>query len=108
MYIIFKDKNSKRSNKAVGIKVFLTFLLGDRRIQEVQKHVDPIRIRKYTGNYLPLAWEVGRSKAEAVLILMRVRLSNGKIHQSAPLTVLFWQYAPQNFKLLSKFQDQNC
>ncbi len=58
MYIIFKDKKSKRSHKAVGIKVFLTFLLGDRsiqiririhtfnwwiriRIQEAQKHVDP-------------------------------------------------------------------
>ncbi len=25
MYIIFKDKKSKRSHKAVGIKVFLTF-----------------------------------------------------------------------------------
>ncbi len=57
-YIIFKDKKSKRSHKAVGIKVFLYFfLLGDRRIeiririhtsdwwiriQEVQKHVDPV------------------------------------------------------------------
>ena len=42
MYIIFKDKKSKRSHKAVGIKVFLTFfLLGDRRIQKAQKHVDP-------------------------------------------------------------------
>jgi hypothetical protein len=64
MYIIFKDKKSKRSHEAVGIKVILTFiLLGDRRIkiwrrrriririhqsevwiririQEVQKHVD--------------------------------------------------------------------
>jgi hypothetical protein len=44
MYIIFKDKKSKRSHKAVGIKVFLIFLLGDRRIriQEAQKHVDPV------------------------------------------------------------------
>ncbi len=56
MYIIFKDKKSKRSHKAVGIKVFLTFfLLGDGRIyirihtsewwiriQEAQKHVDPV------------------------------------------------------------------
>ncbi len=60
MYIIFKDKKSKRSHKAVGIKVFLTFLIGDRRIQirsriririntsdwwiriQVQKHVDPV------------------------------------------------------------------
>jgi hypothetical protein len=25
MYIIFKDKKSKKSHKAVGIKVFLTF-----------------------------------------------------------------------------------
>jgi hypothetical protein len=59
MYIIFKDKKqSKRSHKAEGINVFLTFLLGDRRIQigirihtsdwwiriwiqEPQKHVDP-------------------------------------------------------------------
>ncbi len=59
MYIIFKDKKSKRSHKAVGIKVFLTFLLVDKRIQirsririhtsdwwiririqEAQKHVD--------------------------------------------------------------------
>ena len=28
----FKDKKSKRSHKAVGFKVFLLFLLGDRRI----------------------------------------------------------------------------
>ena len=26
----FKDKKSKRSHKAVGIKIFLLFLLGDR------------------------------------------------------------------------------
>ncbi len=39
MYIIFKDKKSKRSHKAVGIKVFLTFLLGDRRIKiQIQIH----------------------------------------------------------------------
>ncbi len=57
MYIIFKDKKSKSGHIAVGIKVFLTFLLGDRRIririhtsdwwiririQEAQKHVDPV------------------------------------------------------------------
>ena len=63
MYIIFKDKKPKRSHKAGGIKVFLTFLLGDRRIQirirsririhtsdlwiririqEAQKYVDPL------------------------------------------------------------------
>ncbi len=30
IYIIFKDKKSKRSHKAVGIKVFLLFLIGDR------------------------------------------------------------------------------
>ncbi len=57
MYIIFKDKKSKRSHKAEGIKVFLTFWLVDRRIQirihtsdwwiririqEAQKHVDPV------------------------------------------------------------------
>jgi hypothetical protein len=29
----FKDKKSKRSHKAVGIKVFLTIFNGDRRIQ---------------------------------------------------------------------------
>jgi hypothetical protein len=29
----FKDKKSKRSHKTVGIKVFLTFLLDDRRIR---------------------------------------------------------------------------
>jgi hypothetical protein len=29
----FKDKKSKRSHKAVGIKVFLTILLGDRSIR---------------------------------------------------------------------------
>ncbi len=29
----FEDKKSKRSNKTVGIKVFLLFLLNDRRIQ---------------------------------------------------------------------------
>ena len=28
----FKDKMSKRSHNAVGFKVFLQFLLGDRRI----------------------------------------------------------------------------
>jgi hypothetical protein len=39
----FKDKKSKRSHKTVGIKVFLTILLDDRRIriQEAQKHTDP-------------------------------------------------------------------
>ncbi len=41
----FKDKKSKRSHKTVGIKVFFTFLLDDRRIririQEAQKHKDP-------------------------------------------------------------------
>jgi hypothetical protein len=48
MYIIFKDKKSKRSHIAVRIKVFLLFWLGDRRIQiririhEAQKHVDPV------------------------------------------------------------------
>jgi hypothetical protein len=42
MYIIFKDKKSKRSHKAVGFKVYLTFLLDDRRIQEAQKHVGPV------------------------------------------------------------------
>ncbi len=30
----FKDKNSKRSHKTVGIKVFLIFLLEDRRMIE--------------------------------------------------------------------------
>ena len=35
---------SKRSHKTVEIKVFLTILLNDRRIriQEAQKHVDPV------------------------------------------------------------------
>jgi hypothetical protein len=46
MYIIFKDKKSKRSHKVVGIRIFLLFLLGDRRIQirnqDAQKHVDPV------------------------------------------------------------------
>jgi hypothetical protein len=59
MYMIFKDKKSKRSHKAEGIKVFLTFMVSDKRIQiririytsdwwiririqEAQKHVDPV------------------------------------------------------------------
>ncbi len=35
IYIIFKDKKSKRSHKAVGIKVFITtvLLFGDKRIR---------------------------------------------------------------------------
>jgi hypothetical protein len=41
----FKDKKSKRSHKTVEIKVFLAFLLNDRRVRiqihEAQKHVDP-------------------------------------------------------------------
>jgi hypothetical protein len=39
----FKNKKYKRSHKTVGIKVFLRFLLADRRIRirEAQKHVDP-------------------------------------------------------------------
>jgi hypothetical protein len=41
----FKDKKLKRSHKTVEIKVFLLFVLHDRRIririQEAQKHVDP-------------------------------------------------------------------
>jgi hypothetical protein len=32
IYIIFKDKKSKRSHKTEEIKVFLTFLLDDRRM----------------------------------------------------------------------------
>ncbi len=45
MYIIFKDKKSKRSHKAVGIKVFLTFfcLLMEESIpltDGAQKHID--------------------------------------------------------------------
>ncbi len=38
----FKDKKSKRSHKTVESKVFLTFLLDDRRIriQEAQKHMN--------------------------------------------------------------------
>ncbi len=31
IYIVFKDKKSKRSHKVVGIKVFLLVSLGDRR-----------------------------------------------------------------------------
>ncbi len=42
IYIIFKDKKSKRSHKAVGIKFILLFLPDDRRIQEAKKHVDPV------------------------------------------------------------------
>ena len=38
----FKDKKSKRSHKAVGIKVLLLFLLGDRRIRS--------RIRIHTSD----------------------------------------------------------
>ncbi len=48
MYIIFKDKNSKKksqSSRNQGYFSFFSFLLGDRRIrirvQEAQKHVDP-------------------------------------------------------------------
>jgi hypothetical protein len=39
----FKDNKSKRSHKTVGIKVFHTILLDDRRIRirEAQKHVNP-------------------------------------------------------------------
>ncbi len=33
IYIIFKDKKSKRRHKTVGIKVFLLFMLDDRRIR---------------------------------------------------------------------------
>jgi hypothetical protein len=43
MFIIFKDKKPKTSRKAVGIKVFLTFLLGDRRLR--------IRIRINTSDW---------------------------------------------------------
>ncbi len=40
---LFKNKKYKRSHKTVGIKVFLRFLVADRRIRirEAQKHVDP-------------------------------------------------------------------
>jgi hypothetical protein len=42
----FKRKKSKRSHKTVEIKVFLTFCTNDRRIQiriqEAQKHVEPV------------------------------------------------------------------
>ncbi len=58
MYIIFKEKKSKRSHKTVGIKVFRDRRIQIRirnwsririypsdwwiRIQEAQKHVDPV------------------------------------------------------------------
>ncbi len=40
----FKDKKSKRSQKTIGINVFLTIFSNDRmiRIREAQKHVDPV------------------------------------------------------------------
>jgi hypothetical protein len=42
----FKDKKSKRSHKTVKSRFFLLNLLNDRRIririQEAQKHVDPV------------------------------------------------------------------
>jgi hypothetical protein len=45
IYIIFKDKKSKRSHKTVGYcwnhSFFFLFLLDDRRIQEAQNHTDP-------------------------------------------------------------------
>ncbi len=36
----FKDKKSKRSHKTVGIKVFLTILLDDRRFR-IRSRMDP-------------------------------------------------------------------
>ncbi len=81
MYIIFKDKKSKRSHKAVGIKVFLPFLLGERRIQiriririhtsdcwiririqEAQKHVDPDSDLD-PQHWRRLFWSFGRATA---------------------------------------------
>ncbi len=43
MYIIFKDKKSKKKSQSSGNQGFSYFyLLGDGRIQEAQKHVDPV------------------------------------------------------------------
>jgi hypothetical protein len=44
LYIIFKDKKSKRCHKTAEIKIFLLNFLNDRRIRirEAQKHVDPV------------------------------------------------------------------
>ncbi len=47
LYIIFKDKKSKRCHKTVEIKVFLLYLLNDRRIRLwIQSR---IRIRIHTS-----------------------------------------------------------
>ncbi len=72
MYIIFKDKKSKRSHKAVGIKVFLTFFClviegsssgsrsilmtdgsgsGSRRPKNIWIRLIRIRIRNTAKNY---------------------------------------------------------
>jgi hypothetical protein len=47
--LFFKDKNSKRCHKTVGIKVFLIFLLdnGRIRIQEAQQPVDSLKKAKW-------------------------------------------------------------
>jgi hypothetical protein len=53
MYIIYKDKKSIRSHKAVGIKVFLTFcLLGDRRIL-IRIHTVPLTDGSGSGSRRP-------------------------------------------------------
>jgi hypothetical protein len=42
-----------------------------------------------------MAWEVGRRKAEAMLILLKVWLSNEKIRQSAAFPALYAQESAQ-------------
>jgi hypothetical protein len=54
----FNDKKSKRSNETVRIKVFLLFLLDNRRIriQEAQKHTDPTDLDSDPD---PQLWQAG-------------------------------------------------
>ncbi len=46
----FKDKKSKRSHKAVGIKVFLTTFAGDRRIRNREPDPDPYPLTNGSGS----------------------------------------------------------
>ncbi len=79
MFLKVQDKKSKRSQKAVGIKIFFLFLLGDRSIQEAQKHTDPIDPDP-DSDLDPQNWFKAKWRAEAQYVKgLRPKQFNGNI-----------------------------
>jgi hypothetical protein len=81
----FKDKKSKRGHKAVGIKVFLTILLGDRRIRIYTSMEEELTrsnsvwacvqfgIHRYVQVAAPQVTEINKNLFLSLKILIRIR-----------------------------------